>query len=227
MAALMVLSAAVVAAPRAEARVLKLTRLEPRQTARLSREGREQYEAALVAIDRILYEKALPLLEKTVDYDTENVHLHFMVVQLATYLGDTRWGSDSIRYYDTAVTHLRAMALSPRLNLREQQRAQQAIERLNALQRSVTERDETRRRWGREIAKLFREEIARGARDRTRNEAPTDLERRRQLLELTGEGGQSANAGSGQIEVTGAASAVQSRIDASTGAGSGRLNTDF
>jgi hypothetical protein len=190
------------AAPSAHARVLKLNRLEPAQIGRMERETRQQYEMALNAIDHILYEKALTLFEQTVELDPENERLRFIVVQLATYLGDTNWGAESIRFYDVAINHLRRMGQSPRLNLREQQRTQEAIERLNALQRSVSERDDARRQWGREIAKMFREELNSGGKDE--DEAGGTRRRRPDGAPATA-GGSGGNRGSvSSLEITGA-----------------------
>ena len=47
------------------------------------------------------------------------------------------------------------MAVSPRLNPREQNRARQAVERLTALQQTIAERDDKRREWGKDIDKLY------------------------------------------------------------------------
>ena len=165
--AMLALAATLFGVPRAEARVLQIDRLQPQRTARMSREARQDYEQALDAIDHILYEKAIKLFQNALEKDPDNEHLRLILIQLATYLGDTRWGSDSILYYDIAILNLKRMAESPLLNLREQRRAQEAIERLTALQRVVMERDERRRQWGLEVAKLYLRELRGGGRDQS------------------------------------------------------------
>ena len=144
----------------------------------MSREARVEYEQAVLALDRILYEEALEHLQATIQLDPENVRLRFMAVQLATYLGDTRWGEDSLTYYGIAIDNLRRMASSPQLNLREQQRAQDAIERLITLQQTVLDRDQSRRQWGWQLAQII------AARDGRKSKEEEDTEAAAERLAL-------------------------------------------
>jgi hypothetical protein len=176
-ASIAILAATFHAAPLAQARMLKLDRLAPQVVAQMSADARAQYEQALAAMDRILYERALSSLQAALKLDSANEQLRFMLIQLAAYLGDTRWGSDaatayhlsatggkepnlsSFEYYQAAIDALQVMSVSPRLNPREQNRARQAVERLTALQQTIAERDDKRREWGKAIDTLYMENL--------------------------------------------------------------------
>ena len=155
----------------AQARMLTVTPLEAQRVERMSRDEKAQYEQVLAALDKILYERALDELQKTIGMDPDNDHLRFMAVQVATYLADTRWGNESTTYYGIAISNLQALAESPRLNAREQGRAKEAIGKLTDLQRSVSTRDELRRQWGLQIAKAYVSEMKGEDKDKIEAEA--------------------------------------------------------
>jgi hypothetical protein len=173
LASIMVLAATFRVAPSAQARILKLDNLTPQAVAQMSAEARVQYQQALVALDRVLYERALSCLQAALKLASADDQLRFMVIQLAAYMGDTRWGSNattsyhtnaagskepnlnSFEYYQIAIDELQVMTVSPRLNPREQKRAGTAIDRLTALQQTIAERDGVRRQWGKEIDMLY------------------------------------------------------------------------
>ena len=126
---------------------------------RMNKEARLLYEQGLASLDRINYERALENFQQAVEKEPDNPWLRYSLVQVARYLGDTRSGADSIRYYDMAAINLKAIAESPKLNVRERERANQVLESITALRQSVIERDEKRIQFGRDIAKQYATEI--------------------------------------------------------------------
>lgn len=129
---------------------------------RMNKEARLLYEQGLASLDRINYERALENFQQAVEKEPDNPWLRYSLVQVARYLGDTRSGADSIRYYDMAAINLKAIAESPKLNVRERERANQVLESITALRQSVIERDEKRIQFGRDIAKQYANEIYKG-----------------------------------------------------------------
>lgn len=168
---LAVFAAALLAfAPAAQARDIRIPKLEikplsPLRVEALSTDARDLYDRGMLQLDRINYPKALQDLRQASKVDAENVYLHFIVVEVAHYLGDTRSGSDAIRFYDIAEEHLRAMNESERLNEREKNRTQEAIDLITELRANVAERDEARRKVGKEMADALRKEIYRDLED--------------------------------------------------------------
>jgi hypothetical protein len=115
-------------------------------------------------IDKINYEYALDHFQKAVELAPDNVHLRYQLVELARYLGDkfigySEKGSQSIRYYDIAIENLKAIKESPKLSRREERRAQEAIDFLAQLRRSVSERDKWREAYGQAIARKYVKEV--------------------------------------------------------------------
>ncbi|MCL5270610.1 MAG: hypothetical protein M1457_08695 [bacterium] len=141
------------------AEVLKYAPLAAPQVARLSKEAKHEYDLGLAAIDKINYKLAIDHLAKAIEIEPDNVHLRFMVVQISRYMGDTRAGTESIKYYDIAAAQLKAIGESARLNGREKKRAEDSLQEVAALRASVTERDDNRQKVGREIAKKYVQEI--------------------------------------------------------------------
>jgi hypothetical protein len=146
--------------------------LTPQRADRLNREARQAYDLGLAALDKINYTSAVEHFTKAVQAESDNPWLRFCVVQVAVYLGDTGTqmtslysnlskGAESIKYYDLAALNLKAIGESPKLNVREQQRAQQWYETITELRQSVLERDTKRMQYGREIAKQYAKEIYR------------------------------------------------------------------
>jgi hypothetical protein len=131
-----------------QAKIIEYTPLTPQQVSRLTKDAREAYDQALTALDKINYKLGLAQLTKAIEIEPDNVHLRFMVVQIARYMGAKSSGSESIKYYDLAIQHLKAIADSSRLNSREKLRADESIEEVTNLRNTVTERDEARRKAG-------------------------------------------------------------------------------
>ena len=142
-----------------QARQLKIKRLTPQKVERLGKETREHYDRAWDAVDRINYTRALEQFDLAVEAEPDNVYLRFLVVKLARYLGDTRFGTQSIMYYDKASLNLSKMINSPQLNKREREKARQSLTQINALRATVTERDAQRSRYGRVIILQHAKEI--------------------------------------------------------------------
>jgi tetratricopeptide (TPR) repeat protein len=157
----------------AQARLLDLKPLPPRKVDRLKKDTRKSYEMGMLAIDRINYEQAKDHFTRAIEKEPENVHLRFILVQLAHYLGDTRKGAKSIEYYDLAAINLKNIFESSRLNTREKRKAMEGLEMIRSKRQSVPERDEKRRQHGLEIAKLYAKDIFAG------KEEDPDLKKRK------------------------------------------------
>jgi len=141
-------------------RRLDLEPLSPARVDQLNEAAREAYQQGMVALDRVNYPLALEFFQRAVREEPDNIYLRFQVVQVAHYLGDTRSvDKHAIRYYDIAEDNLRAMTESDALNEREKGRAAEAIEMVQQLRRSASERDEKRRTAGRELAEEIRKEL--------------------------------------------------------------------
>lgn len=132
-------------------REFQLQPMPPQQMERISPEARQQFEMGLNWIDRINLERALDNFVAASNLEPDNVYLRFSVVELARYLGDTRRGSDSIKYYDMAAINLKSIFESPRLNPRERNRANQGLRLLTELRQSVPERDAKRKERGQKL----------------------------------------------------------------------------
>ena len=146
-------------ADRPQSRLLELKPLPRQQIERLSKEARKQYSLGITAVDKINYEKGLTYFERSVESEPGNVYLRFLVVQLAQYLGDTGSGSDSIKYYEKAITNLQEMIRSPKLNAREKERAQNALDTMEGLRQTVSERDEKRQKYGVDMGKQYAKQV--------------------------------------------------------------------
>lgn len=164
---------------RAAARLFDPQLLDAARVERMPEDAKLSYEKALAAMDKILFERALEHLQTAIEQDPDNMHLRYVAVQTATYLGDTRSGAESIRYYTVAAHNLRVMADSPRLNLREQRRAGEALDYVVSLQQSVVERDQQRKAAGMEIAKQYMQELREGAKKDGEEEASEEVQRSR------------------------------------------------
>jgi hypothetical protein len=182
--ALTILVACIMMAGAAQARTFTWTPLPPEDVAAMSPEGRALYQEGLRHLDRINYRAAMESLNQAVEQAPDSIHLRYLAVTLARYMGDNTYASrliamdsapTSVQYYDMAIQHLRALAESPRLNAREKQRAAQSLEDVTALRTSVTERDERRKAWGEAFTKAY----ARIAFERP----PEEMEKERQERE--------------------------------------------
>lgn len=159
----LIMAAAVLAgAVRIEAKTLEFMALTPDRIQRINEEARKYYGQTLAEIDKINYEAAMETMVKAVEAEPLDVYLREAAVSLAVYMGDTRRGAESIRYYEIAATNLHALATSERLNKREQERAQKLESIVNDLRKAVGERDEKRMQHGREIAKKYARIIYKG-----------------------------------------------------------------
>lgn len=147
------------AAEKPQSRLLELKPMARQNVERLNKEARKNYELGMVAVDKINYEKGLDYFEKAVQQEPDNVSLRYMVIQMAQYLADTRFGTESIKYYDKVEDNLKAMIASPRLNAREKERAQGALETITALRQTVAERDEKRQKTGLEMGKAYAKQV--------------------------------------------------------------------
>ena len=194
--------------------------MSPQRADRLGKEARHEYDLGLAAIDKVNNDLALEHFVKAVQLEPDNPWLRFSTVQVAIRLGDTRNGSDSIRFYDLAAQNLKAIGENPRLNIREQQRAQAWFQTVTELRQSVLERDAKRIQHGREIAKQYAKEIYR----------PTEAEKEKALAEkkkaraIPGKEKGKEDTKEGAIDVSGGASgaATDNSVAASPGpAGAG------
>lgn len=147
--------------------LLDLKPLPSVQLVKLNKDARTKYDQALAALDKINYERAVEYMQQSVQAQPEDVYLRFQLVQLAQYMGDTRPVPDDKMagkqpsaqdYYDIAIESLQAMSTSSMLNVREKQRAMDALETVTALRQSVGERETKRHLAGEEIAKSYAKE---------------------------------------------------------------------
>lgn len=150
---------------------LEYTPLTAQRMDRLNKDSRHEYELALAALDKVNYELALDHFTKAVNAEQDNPWLRFSIVQIAIYLGDSRSGAESIKYYDMAAQNLKSISESPKLNARERQRAQQWEQNVSELRQSVLERDAKRVQYGREIAKQYAKEVFQDNKDQGKNGA--------------------------------------------------------
>lgn len=146
----------------AEARVLEFRSVPAPRVERLGEDARNYYEQTLNFIDRTNYVEAMDAINKAVEADPSDVYLRQAALSLALYLGDTRQGAASVKYYEVALNHLKVMTASDRLNKREQDRAKQLMGFVSDLRNAVGERDEKRLAHGREIAKKYARIIFQG-----------------------------------------------------------------
>ena len=143
----------------ADSVLLNLRELTPPEKTRLSKESLREYERGLQSLDKINNEAAFKHFQKAVELDPKHIHLRFLLVQLAHYLGDLSMDDDSVKYYDLAATNLSEILKSPKLNKREKERAEKSLELTQKLRQSVVERDQNRMKYGLELAKLYAKDI--------------------------------------------------------------------
>ena len=170
--------------------------LSPQKIDRLGDKTRLYYQKALGSMDRINYPLALGFLDRAVQSAPDDVYLRFNLVRLAHYLGDTRVGSDSIQYYDITEENLRELEKAPQLNEREKRRTREAIALVVELRRAVAERDEKRKKNGRELADELREEIYRDLEPEGEEESLKG-KREKQLRQMSQEVQRSSGRGGG------------------------------
>jgi len=135
--------------------LLNLKPIPSQRLDRLTKDARREYELGMGALDKINYSLALDHFTKSVQAEPDNVYLRYVLVQLAQYLGDSRAGDQSNKYYDLCTQNLKEVVDSPKLNAREKERAQTALDLIASLRQSVGERDEKRAQYGLAMAKRY------------------------------------------------------------------------
>ena len=158
----LVLTGLLLAAAPAGAKTLDFRVLTAQRLDRINDDSKAYYEQTLAHIDRINYIEAMDSMNKAVDAEPDDVYLRQAALSLSMYLGDTRQGASSVKYYEMAMNHLKALSTSARLNKREQDRALELMRIVSELRNAVGERDEKRMLHGREIAKKYARIIYQG-----------------------------------------------------------------
>lgn len=133
----------------------RITPLDTRARAALSKQGREWYEKGMKSMDFIQYEYALKEFSRATEADPNQSDLRFMVIKLAAYLGERNFDVESTQYYDQALEHAMAAEKIQNNTTRQRNRARYEIKRLTALRDRVEQRDEARRSFGLELAKDY------------------------------------------------------------------------
>jgi hypothetical protein len=171
--------------------LLELKPIPMQRLDKLSQAARDEYQAGMTEIDRINYKGALEHFMKAVEAEPDDVYLRNIVVQMGQYMGASRAGAESIRYYDIAAQNLKEMVDSPKLNLREKERAQKALETIVSLRQTVGERDEKRQQAGMEIAREYAAQVYKDTEDKNLRDVDRQkkLERIQALYQQTLGGG--------------------------------------
>ena len=182
------LAVSLLAAAPLQAKMFIFKPLPAQQAVRLGNEAQASYEVALAAIDKNNHEKALAALNESIRAEPENPWLRYAAIQVAIYLGDTRNGRNSLEFYDNALEHLKVLASSESLNIRERERAEENLKLVTQLRALVAERDAKRRQFGMEIAKQYAKVTYKDA----EREAEEKKEREEQMKQIMGGGGATA-----------------------------------
>lgn len=137
----------------------RLLGLSPRVQRQLPAEALAHYNNAVEALDRINYDLALKDLIAAAQAAPNVPDLHFMIVKLATYRGESSLYLEADEFYQIAIAHAEQILKLPKLTAQERSRAEYEREQLIKDREGLAQRYESRMSYGRKIAREYAKEI--------------------------------------------------------------------
>lgn len=133
--------------------------LDARTMKKLPPEAVISYKKGLSALDHISYEEALDHFEAASKASPDTVDLHFMIIKLATFRGQTTLYLEAEKFYDQGLRHVDAVLKMPKATGPEKARAEFEHERLAKEKAALAQTYEARVSYGHKVATEYAKQI--------------------------------------------------------------------
>ncbi|MBM3335191.1 hypothetical protein FJY63_11070 [Candidatus Sumerlaeota bacterium] len=153
--ALAVLMLASIAAAQSLTDVVPLT---ARERLRLSRQAREAYDNALLALDHIDLVSAIQILDHAAQLDPESIELQFLTARFAYLRGRVLYRDEALKYYGIAEKALQRVAQRKELPILTKDRLKREMNVVANEKKNLEVRDARRMAVGEEFRKLYASE---------------------------------------------------------------------